>query len=378
MRALFTIPAHGAGRGKQAGTDNFVARQAFEGLDGLRGVAALSVGVLHVDGLILHAGFNCMTFLAVDFFFCLSGFILSHAYGARLAEGTLRPGAFFVLRIVRLYPMILAGAALAVVIGLAIRSAPVHETLTMGLGTLLLVPAGFAFGDIAFPLNNVFWSLLFELGAGVIFAGLAGSRDRVWAAIVVVSALILLIVASKGVGPGVLGFGNPVLFLFGVPRVLLPFALGVLVERRFAASEPSPARPRLSLSPSLPALLLVLLLFCIPGDRQFAALIGTLIAVPLIVWLGAHASQRGASRLSALAGHFGAVSYPFYAVHLPLVLLGGAIATSADFGGGARWLLSAAVLAAAWLLSIWLERRWDRPTRASLARRAAANRALAA
>lgn len=350
-----------------------MARQGFEGLDSLRGIAALSVGVLHVDGLILHSGINCMTFLAVDFFFCLSGFVLSHAYGVRLAEGTLRPGAFFMLRLARLYPMILAGAVLSIIIGLAIRSAPLHETLTMGLGTLLLVPAGFAFGDIAFPLNNVFWSLLFELGAGVIFACLAGSHDQVWAAIVVVSALILVIVASKGVAPGVLGFGNPVLFLFGVPRVLLPFALGVLIQRRFAASQPARAT-----SPGLPALLLVLVLFCIPGDRQFAALICTLIAVPLIVWLGAKASQRGASHLSALMRHFGAVSYPFYAVHLPLVLLGGAIASAAEFSGGARLALSMAVLTAAWLLSIWLEREWDRPTRASLARRVAASQGFAA
>lgn len=347
-----------------------MARQAFEGLDGLRGIAALSVGMLHVDGLILHAGFNCMTFLAVDFFFCLSGFVLSHAYGARLAAGTLRPGTFFVMRVCRLYPMVLAGAVLALAVGLAIREAPLHETLTMGLGTLLLLPAGFAFGDIAFPLNNVFWSLLFELGAGAIFACLAASHDRVWAGIVAASAVILLIVASKGVGPGVLGFGSPVLFLFGLPRVLLPFAFGVLIERRLAARQPARTVP-----PLLPALLLVLVLFSIPGDRRFAALAATVIAVPLIVWLGACAAQPG-GRLSALMRHMGAVSYPFYAVHLPLVLLAGDIAASAELGTAARWALSAAALSAAWLLSVWLERQWDRPARASLAR--ATNRAVAA
>ncbi len=350
-----------------------MARRAFDGLDDLRGVAALSVGMLHVDGLILHAGFDCLTFLAVDFFFCLSGFVLSHAYGARLAEGTLRPGAFFVLRVCRLYPMILAGAVLAIAIGLIMRSGPAHETLTMGLGTLLLVPAGFAFADIAFPLNNVFWSLLFELVAGVIFAALAGSRDRVWAMIAAASAVILLIVAAKGVNPGLLGFGNPVLFVFGVPRVLLPFALGVLVERRFAASEPSRTVP-----PLLPALLLVLVLFCIPGNRRFAALATTVFAMPLIVWLGAHAAQQSAGRLSALTRRLGAVSYPFYALHLPPVLLAGAVATRTDLDITGRWAISAAALIAAWLLSSWMERHWDRPARAMLARSFAANRAQAA
>ncbi|MBX9885837.1 MAG: acyltransferase [Novosphingobium sp.] len=348
-----------------------MARQAFDGLDGLRGVAALSVGVLHADGLILHCGFNSMTFLAVDFFFCLSGFVLSHAYGARLTDGTLGPGRFFVLRLCRLYPMILAGAVLAVAVGLAMRTGPMHETLTMGLGTLLLVPAGFAFGDIAFPLNNVFWSLLFELGAGAVFACLASSRGRVWVMVAAASAAILLIVAAKGVGPGLLGFGNPVLFLFGAPRVLLPFALGVLVERQFAASEPGRTT-----APLLPALLLVTVLFCIPGHRRFTALIATVVAVPLIVWLGARATPLASGRRSALMRHVGAVSYPFYAVHLPLVLLAGAVAARADLGMVARWALSAAALTAAWLLSWWLERQWDQPARTSLARRAAAYQAL--
>lgn len=357
---------------QRAGSDGAVARRAFDGLDGLRGIAALSVGMLHADGLILHCGFNAMTFLAVDFFFCLSGFVLSHAYGARLAEGSLRPGAFFVLRLCRLYPMILAGALLAIGIGLAMREGPAHETVAMGLGTLLLVPAGFAFGDIAFPLNNVFWSLLFELGAGAVFAALAGSRDRTWVMIAAASGAILLIVAAKGVGPGLLGFGNPVLFLFGVPRVLLPFALGVLTERKFAADAPGAAT-----APLLPALLLVLVLFCIPGQQKFAALACTVVAVPLIVRLGAGTAQAGSDRLSAAARHLGAVSYPFYAVHLPLVLLAGDFAADADLGDGARWLLSAATLAAAWVLSIWVERHWDRPARALLARRVAASRALA-
>jgi peptidoglycan/LPS O-acetylase OafA/YrhL len=358
---------------QRAESDGAVARRAFDGLDGLRGIAALSVGVLHVDGLILHRGFNAMTFLAVDFFFCLSGFVLSHAYGARLAAGTLQPGAFFVLRVCRLYPMILAGAVLAVAIGLTMREGPAHETVAMGLGTLLLLPAGFAFGEIAFPLNNVFWSLLFELGAGAVFGCLAASRDRIWALIAATSAVILLLVAAKGVGPGLLGFGNPVLFLFGVPRVLLPFALGVLIERRFAANAPGQAT-----APLLPALLLVLVLFCIPGQQKFAALASTLVAVPLIVWLGAGAARTRSPRLSAAARHLGAVSYPFYAVHLPLVLLAGDFAADADLGDTARWALAALTLAAAWVLSIWIERWWDRPARALLARRLAARQALAA
>lgn len=340
-------------------------------LDGLRGVASLSVGVLHVNGLILHYGFDCMTYLAVDFFFCLSGFVLSHAYGTRLAEGTLRRGAFFALRLRRLYPMILAGALLGIVTALALAPFSLGETLTLGLATVLLLPAGFAFGDIAFPLNNVFWSLLFELGAGVTFASLAASRNRVWALIAGVSAVILLMAAWKGADAGKLGFADPVMFVLGLPRMLLPFALGILVERKFSGRQ-APSEP---VSPWLSILLLVAVLFSIPSSLPFAATLSTIVAMPMIVWFGANAS---AGRLSSTMRHLGAVSYPFYAVHLPLVLIGEAIANRLGLGTGAgRLALAAAALTGGWLLAIWLGKRWEGPARAWLSRRAAGEQAVA-
>lgn len=339
-------------------------RQEFEVLDALRGVASLSVGALHVNGLILRGGFDCLTYLAVDFFFCLSGFVLSYAYGARLAAGVLPQGAFFTLRLRRLYPMILAGAVLALLVGLAVRTSPLAETLTLGLATLALLPAGFLFGDIAFPLNNVLWSLVFEIGAGVLLASLAASRDRVWGLIAVVSGALLVMAAWHGADPGQLGFGTPLLFLFGVPRMLLPFALGILVERAFARGHKAPA-----VSPWLPMLLLVIVLFSIPASLRFAAVLSTALAVPLIVWLGASAP---AGPSAAPMRHLGAVSYPFYAVHLPIVIACGRIADGAGLPpGSARWALSGAAIAAAWLLAWWLERHWDRPVRAWLTARAA-------
>ncbi len=84
----------------------------FTVLDGLRGVAALCVVQTHTQDLLL--GDTLPTaYLAVDLFFLLSGFVLAHAYEERLRQGmTLH--RFMLARLVRLYPLYLAGIAIAV------------------------------------------------------------------------------------------------------------------------------------------------------------------------------------------------------------------------------------------------------------------------
>ena len=84
----------------------FQAKPHYDILDGLRGIAALLVIVYHV--------FECFDwtpvphgYLAVDFFFVLSGFVIGYAYDSRWNEG-LTVGQFFKRRLIRLHP---AGAS---------------------------------------------------------------------------------------------------------------------------------------------------------------------------------------------------------------------------------------------------------------------------
>jgi peptidoglycan/LPS O-acetylase OafA/YrhL len=76
-------------------------------LDGLRGVAAVCIVVLHC-----YRYFGDMMWssaaLAVDLFFVLSGFVLSSAYDGRFAGGMSWRG-FIKARCVRLYPLYLLG-----------------------------------------------------------------------------------------------------------------------------------------------------------------------------------------------------------------------------------------------------------------------------
>ena len=95
----------------------------YELLDGLRGVAALLVLVYHIfegfafAGATNGAGSGIITTLnhghiAVDFFFILSGFVISYAYDDRWTapgEKRLTLGNFFKRRLIRLHPMLVMG-----------------------------------------------------------------------------------------------------------------------------------------------------------------------------------------------------------------------------------------------------------------------------
>ncbi|MBO7194835.1 MAG: acyltransferase, partial [Alistipes sp.] len=96
----------------------------YELLDGLRGVAALMVLVYHIfEGFAFAGATNGVgdglitTFnhghIAVDFFFILSGFVISYAYDDRWQNMSI--GGFFKRRLIRLHPMLVMGAVIGAV-----------------------------------------------------------------------------------------------------------------------------------------------------------------------------------------------------------------------------------------------------------------------
>lgn len=86
-------------------------------LDGLRGVAALMVMWYHIfEGFAtspIDQNFN-HGYLAVDFFFVLSGFVVGYAYDDRWNK-TLTMKGFFKRRLIRLHPMIILGTVLGLI-----------------------------------------------------------------------------------------------------------------------------------------------------------------------------------------------------------------------------------------------------------------------
>ncbi|AHG49001.1 hypothetical protein RLEG12_08660 (plasmid) [Rhizobium leguminosarum bv. trifolii CB782] len=110
---------------------------------------------------------NSYAYLAVDFFFCLSGLVLANAYDPKLRSGVLRSPVFLLKRIVRLYPVIVAGVGLGV---LALQVAyakviPLADVSILAVGALLLLPVGFLVGQEAFAMLEV----MLDLGDGLAF-----------------------------------------------------------------------------------------------------------------------------------------------------------------------------------------------------------------
>ena len=149
-------------------------------LDGLRGVAALLVVWYHVfEGYQFAGGKPVIDFanhgyLAVDFFFILSGFVIGYAYDSRWKSG-LTLGSFFKRRLIRLHPMVIMGVIIGA-IGFATEgftrwdgsATPVSMVLLCMLSSFFMIPAvpGAAHevrgnGEM-FPLNGPTWSLFFE------------------------------------------------------------------------------------------------------------------------------------------------------------------------------------------------------------------------
>src|SRR5665213_3042073 len=85
----------------------------FEILHGLRGLAAVVVVIFHFMEIAIadyNNNFIAHGYLAVDFFFCLSGFVITYAYDSRIAGMGLK--TFIKLRLIRLQPLVIIGSVL--------------------------------------------------------------------------------------------------------------------------------------------------------------------------------------------------------------------------------------------------------------------------
>lgn len=339
----------------------------FLTLDATRGIAAICVMLYHftASGLASTALFPNAV-VAVDYFFCLSGFILSFTYERRLRDG-MTAGTFMTRRLVRLYPMYLLGLGLGVAAELATPSLPGEwQRLVMAAAlALVFLPALAPFtvrtgtltiDDFMFPLNPPAWSLFYELVVNWIY-GIARPSTR---AILVVMAVSFACFAQSVhvhfVPPGFsLGtFGG------GLARALFFFLGGVLVFRIWQR-----VPPRLpAFWPILASVILVAICLLPYGEVTYLA---SALALPILVWASTVEPVTGLERRTY--AWLGEISYPVYALHAPLVIFlqpvtvtQGVPAFSLPF----VLVVAACLVVAAFVLS----RAWDIPMRRSLARTA--------
>lgn len=336
----------------------------FEALDALRGIAAFVVVFYHLNqtalgsGLVLGHGY-----LAVDFFFVLSGVVIAHAYETRLLGGMSR-GEFALRRFIRLLPLSIIGALLGLLV-LVLKYATTPERvdslsqiLLSGAFNLALLPTFFG-GEAShhelFPGDGPLWSLFFEMAANLAWAALlVGRSTRV--------LLGCLLLCGAGFGLAIFHFGtanvgwDQATFLGGFPRVGFGFLAGVLLYRSLEHVRiPSRRWMPLVLGLALVATLAV------PAST-FWDVCCVFLVLPALVGVAMVQDEH------ALGAWLGDLSYPVYVLHFPLLLIASGIRQKL-FAQLPVALVIGAALASIVVLAWLLLKRYDEPARRELARR---------
>ena len=300
----------------------------FHVLDAMRGIAALIVVDIHTAPLLGTAVFAHNGHLAVDFFFCLSGFVIAFSYERRLLEGMKIP-SFLMARVIRLYPMIFLCMTIGIVkplIEQLHRSdfSILKEKFGYYLFGIFMIPLLGKGGDHqVYPLDISTWSLFFELAANVVFA-LIAFRRRVPSGVLLVAAAVAFGFLCAGTQRGVeiISMGRVPSypeFEYGFARVALPFACGVLVLRLYRRFETW--RRTAGMNAGLAAVSVVVLSLTLMSPlawmrtRIFEITAITLL-FPLLVFFGAFA--RVPERLKGICSMLGELSYPVYLLNLVL------------------------------------------------------------
>lgn len=289
-------------------------------LDGMRGLAALIVVLHHAEVL---APIAASGYLAVDFFFLLSGVVISKAYVGRLENG-LSVSGFVRERLIRIYPIFFIGLMLGIIRRIAQvathhpHAMPLYDVMVATLFNALMLPAPVSgVGGALSPINVPSWSLFFELYVNIFWVLFLVKLSR---------RRLFLFVAAFGLVTGIafLNFGSTnggptwQTIHFGVLRSLFGFGLGVLISKYL----PTQA-PKRSAFTFLPCLALCLVLLSRPSEaiRPLFDVIMVFCVFPVIVWLGA--SFDPPLRAVPATRLLGEISYPLYILHYaPLFITG--------------------------------------------------------
>ena len=350
------------------------SKPRYEILDGLRGVAAVLVVAYHLFETYYHGAPNQPInhgYLAVDFFFVLSGFVIGYAYDDRwrptpnpFYEGrganSFTLWTFFKRRLIRLHPMVIFGTlfgALMFYFGSCsefplINQTPWYMVLLVMFWCFTMIPLpntmdirGWAETN---PLNGPAWSLQWEYIANILYALVIRRLSKVALAICVAVFAVMTIILCLNID--VTGFlearnwasytvvggwsTTPDQLQVGLTRLLYPFFCGLLISRLFNSGS-----KLFNVQCSMFNVkhgfwwcsLAIVVLFCMPwmgigteGEARWTnglyEAICILVCFPLIVAMGAGSSVKG-SKSESINRFLGEISYPIYITHYPLIYM---------------------------------------------------------
>lgn len=303
-----------------ARTKALPSKHHFDTLDGLRGVAAIAVVIFHFMEIIYpdpSQNFIGHGFMAVDFFFCLSGFVMAYAYDDRLKKMGL--STFFKARIIRLHPLVVFGSVLGLLAFLFDPFGGNPEAYSAGrlmlifICSMLMIPFPVMedrFFNL-FGLNAPSWSLFWEYIANIVYAlVLVRLPRKILLILLVFSAAWLYYVASSA--GSLLGGWAGSNFWDGAARISYSFLAGMLIFRY-----------NLILRNGLGFLGMTVLLslaFLMPSNWGWPAELAiVLVYFPLMIMLGAGAiTGLAAKNICKLSAD---ISYPLYMTHYAVMFM---------------------------------------------------------
>jgi peptidoglycan/LPS O-acetylase OafA/YrhL len=298
--------------------DLLKTKQHFEILDGLRGIAALAVVIFHFMEWVFtdfSKNFIGHGFLAVDFFFCLSGFVMGYAYDDRIRKMGI--GEFFKLRLIRLHPLVVLGSVLGL---LSFLLDPFASPIAYNAGKLallavcsiLLIPLPLmeerAFNLFGF--NAPSWSLFWEYVANIFYAFVLYKVGRRSLAALTILAAVGICIVSYRAG-NLLGGWSKDNFLDGGARVAYSFLAGLFICRSNWVIKNKLGFTGLAV--------LLSLAFIMPWSEWnwLTETLVVLVYFPLLVSLGAGSSLS--PQWKKVCRFSGNISYPLYMTHYAVI-----------------------------------------------------------
>jgi len=346
-----------------------VVKDRYHTLDALRGAAALLVVLRHCGDFWGDVAFT-FSYLAVDFFFLLSGFILGGAYERKL-QGGMSVMAFVRLRAARLHPIYIVSLIVAVLLNAARiymyqknggdpgNFSDFSSLILFFISGILLLPVAGPAG--IFPLNFPAWSLFFEFYGNIVYGVLVKWLTTVRLLLVAaVSGIVLAIMAWQS-GTGGIDSGYTLDTLpFGLLRFALSFSGGILLRRLFDARGQVRGRNDWA---ALAVFLVFSAVLVFPdlgaGGNLLYVLVSVLLVFPLIIYVGAKVEPGPA--IGAVFSFLGLISYPIYIFHLLVIPVVRLVARKIGFPYEAYAPYSGLALLLVCVLVAWIVGRFIEP-----------------
>lgn len=307
------------------------------GLEALRFFAALCILLLHTRAVFGGDRVFGKGYLAVEFFLMLSGFLMAFAQESRVAE----PASFMVKRYKRLWPTMTLGGLIGLP-RLYLKSASPAEFAATAAANLALLPAWWA--KFVFALNIPAWTIFYELVANTLHV-FVFRHLKLWAIGIGLAALAPVMVWI-GFAWGSFDVGaKPGDFFAGLPRILFAYLIGVALGRMWRGGSPIPVPPLLAI-PAMPAILAASWWLGIDQTWLFDFAF-TVVACPLMI-----AGGMRLARFHGAAGLLGRLSFPLFAVQMPIL-------EGTRMLGFGKWQGLFAALAGG-ILAAYLTERYDR------------------